>query len=142
MQCIPFASLHYCFVHQNHFDEKGADGLNLKVEETNANLLRSECGLKVSYCHRINDYEWVPHLAACVIQENRFKGKYYRTEFLQNPGVFFTVKGIRPNRTLFSSSADIVLKKGERLSWSLEYDGEFGRKFQNNRIDLSMNYSF
>ncbi len=141
-QFLPFASLHYCYLHQNHFNEKGAIGLNLKVDEANADLLRSEAGLKVSYCHRIKDREWIPKLGISVVEENRFKGKYYHAEFLENPGVFFTVKGLRPNHTLVSPKASVQLKKGEHLSWVLAYEGEFGWKYHNNRAHFFMNYSF
>ena len=138
----PFVSLHYCYLHHNHFRERGADGLNLKVDDANANLLRSEAGLQFSSCYKRNEYEWIPRLTASVIEENRFKGKHYRTEFVENPGVFFTVKGLRPQHTLFSPKASIQLKKGENLSLFLGYEGEFGSKFHNNRAHLFVNRSF
>ena len=142
MQFIPFASLHYCYLHHNQFKETGADGLNLKVEDSNANLLRSEAGLQFSSCYKREEYEWIPRLSASVIEENRFKGKHYTAEFVENAGNFFTVKGLRPQHTLFSPKASMQLKKGEDLSFFLGYEGEFGSKFHNNRAHLFMNWSF
>ncbi len=138
----PFISLHYCYLHHNHFKERGADGLNLRIDGANANLLRSEGGLQISYCYRREDVEWIPRVAASVVEENRFKGKYYRTEFVENPGVFFTVKGLRPQHTLFSPKASIQMKKGENFSLFLGYEGEFGSKFHNNRAHMFINRSF
>jgi len=54
------------------------------------------------------------------------------------------VTGLRPtNRTLFAPGVSLTaLLLDERLGLSIAYDGEFGRHYIDNNINLQLNYSF
>lgn len=138
----PFISADYVYLHQNGFKEHGANSLNLRVKSSNSDYLRGEAGLNFNGCINREWGKWVPNLKFGVIREWRFKGQHYETE-ITGAGCTFTVSGLNPDRTLFAPGFSLTtLLCHEQLSLSIAYDGEFGKHFWDQNVNLQLGYSF
>ncbi len=130
----PFGELDYLYVHENGFRESGAKSLNLKVHSKNSDLLKGEVGLAVNRCFSLSKNQVAPSLSLSVLHEWRFMGKKYKASFTDSSCVMH-VKGINPERTLFSGSLGLTfLLPDEKQTLSLEYKGRFGDRYQDNQF--------
>jgi uncharacterized protein with beta-barrel porin domain len=139
----PYGSADYVFLHEAAFREHGANSLDLFVGANNSSYLRGEAGFAANGCFKTDHGKWIPNIKLGVVQEWRFLSRQYKTEII-GAGCTFKVTGLRPtNRTLFAPGVSLTaLLLDERLGLSIAYDGEFGRRFVDNNINLQMNYSF
>jgi outer membrane autotransporter protein len=157
-EVAPLISLDYDFLHQEAFKEHGAQSLNLRIHEKNANLLRGEVGvrvtrrcppeLKVDPCTEqeicVSDARWLPSFQLSIIREWRFQGARSRSR-LQDLDCTFTTKGLNPDRTLISPAVGITwLLHGRSISLTLDYAGEFafGGKFWDQKGNFQLSYAF
>jgi fibronectin-binding autotransporter adhesin len=138
----PFVSFDYLFLHEDGFKERGAKSINLQVRHSDSTMLRSEAGINLSRCFRVTEGVWVPEVRFSVIRENRFHGKHYRSNFVCQPGSF-VVKGLYPDRTLYSPGAGLTgAFYYEKLSASLYYDGEFGDGYDDQTVTAEFSWKF
>jgi autotransporter-associated beta strand protein len=130
----PFGELDYLYVHENGFREHGAKSLNLKVRSKDSDLLKGEVGLAVNRCFSLTKNQVAPFLSLSVLHEWRFMGKKYKASF-EDSSCVMHVKGINPDRTLFSGSLGLTfLLPDEKQTLSLEYKGRFGDRYQDNQF--------
>jgi uncharacterized protein with beta-barrel porin domain len=77
-----------------------------------------------------------------VIREWRFMGKHYTAKLI-GADCTFNVTGLNPDRTLFAPGVSLTtLLCHDRLGLSVSYDGEFGKHFWDQNINLQVDYSF
>lgn len=134
LQFSPFARADYIFVHENSFNEHGANSLDLHVEKKNSDLLEVEAGIELSRCFTMSKNKVSPSLGLSVIREWRFMGSRYKSSFDASSCVMGT-KGINPDRTLFSGELGLtILLPNENRTLSFDYQGKWGRHFQDNRL--------
>lgn len=139
---IPFASADYVYLHQNGFKEHGANSLSLRVHNSNSNYLRGELGLNFNGCLTRKHAKWIPNAKFGVIREWRFMGKHY-TAKLTGADCTFDVTGLNPDRVLFAPGVSLTtLLCHDRLGVLVSYDGEFGKHFWDQNINLQLDYSF
>jgi uncharacterized protein with beta-barrel porin domain len=142
LEIRPFISFDYLFLHENAFKEKGARSLNLEVRKSDSTMLRSEAGVNLARCFRIKYGVWIPQARFSVMRENRFSGKYYRSNFVDQPSSF-VVKGLYPNRTLYSPGAGLTgAFYDDRISVSFYYDGEFGDGYSDQTGTVEFSWVF
>ncbi len=138
----PFLKENYVYLHQNHYREHGADSLCLDVRAKNADLLRSELGLGLFHCFKGKQLQFTPELKASYILESRFQGKKTTAFFMNDTFETFTVKGLSPSRSLGHLG---VLLKGSSYNGfdlTLDYNFQFGKKYQDHKMALRLNYAF
>ncbi|MEI6242000.1 MAG: autotransporter domain-containing protein, partial [Chlamydiota bacterium] len=138
----PFVKENYVYLHQNHYREHGAESLNLDVKEKNADLLRSEIGLGLFHCFKGNELQFTPELKGSYILESRFQGKKTTAYFLNDTVIPFTVKGLSPSRSL--GHIGILLKGSSYNGFdlTLDYNFQFGKKYQDHKMTLRLGYAF
>jgi uncharacterized protein with beta-barrel porin domain len=138
----PYASADYIYLHEAGFREHGANSVDLHVHANNSSYLRGEAGFAANGCIKCKHGTWIPNIKLGVVQEWRFLSRYYQAELI-GTGCTFTVKGLKPNRTLFAPGASLTaLLDDERVGLSIAYEGEFGSKYSDNNLSLQLNYSF
>ncbi|MBI5345733.1 MAG: autotransporter domain-containing protein [Chlamydiae bacterium] len=139
----PYGRGYYTYLHQKGFSENGSDSLDLRVSETNYRMARGELGFDLLRFMCYTHTQWIPSFGMSVIREVRFGGGSYVCEFYRDIPNQFTVHGLRPDRTLFSPKAGI---KGsfydDLLQISLDYIGEFGKKYRDNNVIVKMDFNF
>ena len=138
----PFLSFDWLWLREDGFKEHGAHSLNLKVQHADYSMLRSEGGVNLARCFRGKHGVWIPELSFRVIRENRFYGEHYHARFVgQSPT--FVVKGLNPDRTLYSPGAGLTgTFCKDRLSAALYYDGEFGDGYSDQMGSFEFSWLF
>lgn len=125
----PVASAQYTYLGIGSFTENGADSLNLRVDQQNANSLRTLFGGQVAYIWKIS-----PNWA--VIPQGSI---YWQHEFLQNPqnigsslnsgnGPAFGYETAAPARDSVYAGAGLTVQLGERWNTNFYYNANFGRQ--------------
>ena len=138
----PFANLDYLYVMQSSYTERGAHSLDLKVHETNSDLLRPEVGLGFRCARCFPTVDIALDVSASYVHEFRFKGKHTKAGF-KDSSCQFTVVGLLPNNNLFCPTTRLILSTPDTyISLSLGYHGEFGPRFSENAGDAEVRFSF
>ncbi len=134
LQFSPFARADYIYVHENSFNEHGANSLDLHVEKKNSDLLQGEAGVEFSRCFSVSENKVSPSLGLSAIREWRFTGKHYKSSFEGSSCVMNTT-GMNPDRTLFSGTLGLtILLPDENRTLSFDYKGKWGKEFHDNRL--------
>ena len=141
----PFFAVDYLYVHENGFQESGADSLNLSISATNNTLLRSEGGFNFSRCFRVSHGKWIPQVRLSAVYEAfnlKSNGASYQSHFMGESGSF-TVKNQNTNRTLFSPGVGISgVFFEDTMLFSLDYFGEFSRNYSNQVVKGEFSWLF
>jgi len=147
----PFFAVDYLYVHENGFQESGADSLNLSVSATNNMLLRSEAGFNFSRCFRVSHGKWIPQVRLSAVHEAfnlngdsslGSNGDSYQSHFSGESGSF-TVKNQNTNRTLFSPGVGISgVFFDDTMLFSLDYFGEFSGNYSNQVVKGEFSWLF
>ena len=138
----PFVMLDYIHLHQDSFRESGADGLDLKIREKNADIFRTETGVQASYCHEEENFVVKPWVKLSYVRESRFDGEHENASFVgQTCNMHFT--GLYPSRNIIAPAASITFYFiDDRYSLGAWYEGEFGDDYSDNKAHLQFGYSF
>jgi len=138
----PFISVDYLSLWQNSFQEKGAKSLNLVVSSSHYTMLYAEAGTFLSFCYNCEPNLLFFDLRLSYIHEQRFNGETYKARF-NGTDCSFHVKGLNPNRNIFSPGLGIRLDNCcNYFQYSINYDGEFADHFRNHNLFLTVEYSF
>lgn len=138
----PFGMIDYVHLHQNSFTERGAESLDLKVREKNANMLRAEAGLFGAYCVARETWKVRPFAKVSWVREVRFEGKHEKASFVDT-NCTFEVTGLYPDRTLVAPGAGLTMYfNQDRIAVDLNYEGEFGNHYMDNKANLQISYGF
>lgn len=142
VQFSPFIEADYIYVHENSFNEHGAQSLDLHVKAKNSDFLQAEGGIEISRCFSASARSVSPSIGFSVIREWRFIGKHYKSSFEDSSCVMRT-SGMNPDRTLYSPAAGLTfLLPDESRLLSFEYKGKFGDNYHENRLLAQFLMSF
>ena len=142
LEIRPNVSLDYIYIHEESFKEKGADSLNLHVDNKNYQLWRPEVGINFIKCFRVGFRSFVPEVGLGYIREIRDGGKHYTANFVGQPG-YFKVRGICEDIGLFAPSASLNWSSHYgRSMCTLGYKGEFGENKHENNFFMNVIFRF
>ncbi len=129
----PFATVDYLYIREFVFKEKGAQSLNLHIDEKSSDLLSTEGGLDFRYCAQKNHHAFKPYLQLSIIRENRFFGEHEDARLYDSCPMNIT--GYYPSRTLRGVSLGMnwTAPRGE-ITFS--YQGAFHSHYKNNSVYL------
>jgi fibronectin-binding autotransporter adhesin len=136
----PFAGIDYLFLHENAFDESGANSINLDVDSKNSDLLIAEAGINLSCCFKTSSSSsFTPYVQGSIIRESRFFGEHESGSL--EAGCFMEVTGYYPSRTLGGAKAgfDANFYRG---SISFNYQGKYGDNFKDSSLSLQFLLTF
>jgi len=138
----PYARADYVFLHQNGFKEHGASSLNLKVDDKNSQYVRTDLGIKVSYCYKGEKLKYIPYFKASWIWEKQIDKGDLEASFVDS-SCEFRVTGLHPVRSLFAPSIGLtILAHQETFSFAVHYDAEVGHRFWENRASLNFGFRY
>jgi outer membrane autotransporter protein len=142
----PFVSLDYIYLHENGFREHDAGSLNAKVSNKNAELLRSEVGVKFTYCDLYEQGKCIPELKLSYVRESRFGGKNYHSTLdggINTDCPAFTTETRRPDRNLFNPEVGVnVSVLDDLLDISAYYEAEIGSHYFQQEGRLHFEFRF
>ena len=140
----PIAGLQYTYVGIAPFTEGGADSLNLRVGQQNANSMRTTLGGRLAYTWNLTD-------SISIIPEVRM---FWLHEFLNNPraigaaldggnGPGFDYLTSTPDRDSVFAGAGVTTQFGESWSASAYWNIDFGRHdYISNIVSLNLGWKF
>jgi len=140
----PVATAQYTYLGIAPFTENGADSLDLKIGQQNANSLRTLFGGQVAYLWQISP-KWA------IIPQGSL---YWQHEFLQNPrtidasldggsGPAFAYRTAAPSRDSIYAGAGVTVQLGERWNTNFYYNANFGRQdFVSHQITGGIGFSW
>ncbi|MEI6243358.1 MAG: autotransporter outer membrane beta-barrel domain-containing protein [Chlamydiota bacterium] len=119
-----------------------ADSLNLHVKSKNSDLLKSEAGLGLFHGFHGKQLQFTPELKLSYIYEARFKGKKTTAHFLNDTVEYFTVKGLKPSRSLGHVGALLKGSSYNGFDLTLDYNFLFGKKYRDHKMAVRLDYAF
>ncbi|WP_420422423.1 autotransporter domain-containing protein [Simkania sp.] len=139
----PFGGIEYYYLHQGSFKESGAGCIDLKVNSSDADLLRLSLGFTLAKCYTWPQVKFIPSVQLELIREERFIASKYRAKMKANESLYFTVYGMKPSRTLAGVQAGFTTwMYHDKCSLSLFYTGQFNSKFQDHQVNLQLGFGF
>jgi len=138
----PFDNFDYISQTENGFTETNAGAFNLKVNSSNAILLRNELGLQFAGCMCVGSSKWTISPRVSWVREVRVKGSEYTAKFVDTD-TEFTVTGYFPDRSLVSPGLMITgMMWEDLLSLDLYYNGEYGQKYSDSNFGWQIRFGF
>jgi autotransporter-associated beta strand protein len=135
----PMGGVDYVHLFEKGFKEKDADSLNLKVNSSKADLLRSELGLKIARCVPYEMATIAHDLKLSWIHEKRMHGEHLTAGFADQNSCHFTVEGMQPNRDLFNVATGFnAMFRNDKISFSLRYEGEFASHYSDQSAYIQL----
>lgn len=140
----PIAGVQYTYAGIAPFTEQGADSLNLRVSQQNANSLRTTFGGRVAYTWNLTE-------RVILIPEVRM---FWLHEFLNNPriigaaldggsGVGFDYLTSTPDRDSVFAGTGVTAQVGERWNASAFWNTDFGRQdLLSHIVSFNLAYQF
>jgi len=138
----PFDAFDFITQTENGYTETGAGALNLKVDSSNAIMLRNELGVQFARCFCVGSSKWTFSPRVSWVREVRTKGSTYTAQFV-NTDDSFTVTGYFPDRSLVAPGVVLTgMMWDDLLSFNLYYDGEFGYKYTDHSFGGQIRFGF
>lgn len=137
----PFGNLEYLLMHQESFKERHAQSLNLDVHKKNAQMLRSELGMRFAKNFELENSCFYAFVSLSWIRNMQIGNTHFHANFTHQDCVF-SVKSFSRSVNAFSPSLgfNYMLRKGFQLSGS--YYAEVGSRQFINQFDLRLEYLF
>jgi uncharacterized protein with beta-barrel porin domain len=138
----PFVSLQYIYLDEEGFNEKGADGVSLRIDSRQTNSLVSELGLRVARVFKTKYGSLIPEVSAAWLHDFDIDDRMITSSFTGSPGASFSIKGQDVERNGATLGAGITFVHKSGLSTSLKYIGEFREKYKSNGIMGELRFTF
>ena len=131
----------YFYLHQPHFQEHGAHGLNLDVRQKTSNMLRTELGVNATHTFSMDGGCWAPYVRLSWVAKTPLSDSTYRSNFRGQGGTFkvnTTSKGVN------QIAPGVGVKVTEEGGFSLTVDAraELSGRIKSYFADLRMDYAF
>ncbi|MBL0942247.1 MAG: autotransporter outer membrane beta-barrel domain-containing protein, partial [Alphaproteobacteria bacterium] len=137
----PFVGLDYSHVHQDGYNETGANDLNLKVKSQSAEMLRGEAGFNIFKTLPFKGGNWTPKLKlSYILKEPTKKGNMQVA--LQGQSTFFAVKSFTRTRNQFSPGVGMTFHFNSGAYVDLRYDAELDSSYKAHEVGVKIGYAF
>ena len=113
----PYARVSYFSTYIDQYDETGAKGLNLRVNEHKADSLESVLGAQISYALSHSFGVLVPHVKAEWHHEFKNNQRFFDVRFINDPA---------KKKTVYRSNSDIPDRNFFNISAGLSADLKYG----------------
>lgn len=131
----------YYYLHQPHFKEQGAEGLNLKVQSKETQFIRTELGLNMSQMFIYNEGCFAPYINFFWIGKTPFGSSSYHSSF-ENQDLSFSVTTTSRWSNQFAPVIGFKTSRNDGLSFLGEGRAELGSKIKNYFGSLRIDYVY
>ena len=126
----PFAALRYTFLDEDSYEESGADGVNLRVEERKTDALVSDLGLRFSYPFEKDTWLCIPEATVAWDHDFDLDDRRIVAAFDGSPTTTFVTDGRDIDRDGLVLGAGLTLIRKNNLSLSVKYTGELRSHYE------------
>lgn len=138
----PQFSIQYTRVSLDTFTERGADSLDLRIQEAEAESLRSYLGARVAYTIKVSErVALIPELRA-FWQHEFLDGDSMQARLAGGSGPGFLYEMERDDRDALFLGAGLGLQIGPRFYANLYYNVDLGRNEPNHNVSISATWRF
>lgn len=138
----PFASLHYLYLDEEGFAEKGAGSVNLIIDGRETESLVSELGLRVTRSFQLNSGTLIPEVSAAWNYDFDIDDRTITTAFAGAPNNSFSIKGQQVEKNGMTIGMGITLMNKGGLTTSVKYNGELRKGYQAHGIIGEFRFEF
>jgi outer membrane autotransporter protein len=139
----PFAAVDWIYNQQSSYQERGHGPFNFGQRASFSSFLRGELGLKVSETLPFDSWRLVFQEKLSYVQRTPFRVGKMRTYLVGTPATF-TVETLARSQALGVAGAKIAFesKTAGYPYGSIDYQGEFGSRYQSQQLSMSLSWSF
>ena len=138
----PMAGLAYFYLHQNPFDEQGADSLNLNVKTNQAQTLRSTLGARLARTSTApSGAKITPELTIGWAHNFTLDHRVINASLIELGGSFAT-DGANADADTLLAGAGITAQLANGVAFSGRYNAEIGRGFTSHMLNLGVRCEF
>jgi outer membrane autotransporter protein len=140
----PFGKVDYTYLHRNQFTESGGGGIDLRVKQHNADVLRAEAGVEfLKHFKTMNDMlTSTPYVILGDAYEWRFVGQTETASFAPI-SCQMTIDGLFPTQNLPFIEAGLIETFGQDfVSFSMNYRQEWSHHYVNRSWSGQIRISF
>ena len=139
----PFIAEDWVFNFEQKNIEHGGADLDTSTNNRNSSLLRSELGLNIYKDYTFaNKCVLLFRATGAYVNQLPFNIGKMTVNFYQTGIGTFEVNSLNKTQNLGMAGAEIVYGATNGLFTSIQYDGEFGRGYSANELQLQVGYSF
>ena len=138
----PFANLQYIYLDEDGFTEKGADGLNQKVESRDTDALVSELGLRISRIVGMETGLLIPEASLAWLYDFDLDDRVVKSSFAGQPWTAFTIEGMETEQNGAAIGVGITFQGKSGFKPSLKYSGEFRDGYNAHGVTGELRWEF
>jgi outer membrane autotransporter protein len=138
----PMAGLAYFYLHQNPFEEQGADSLNLNVGANEAQTLRSTLGVRLARTFTAPSGNQVTPDASLGWAHDFILDNRVINASLAELGGSFATNGFTGDNNSLLAGAGLTAQLTNGVVLSGRYHAEIGRSFTAHMVNLGCRYEF
>lgn len=138
----PFANLQYIYLDEDGFTEKGADGLNQKVESRDTDALVSELGLRISRIVQMETGLLIPEASLAWLYDFDLDDRVVKSSFAGQPWTAFTIEGMDTEQNGAAAGFGITFQGKSGFKPSLKYAGEFRDGYKSHAVTGELRWEF
>ena len=138
----PMAGLAYFYLHQNPFDEQGADSLNLNVRANEAQTLRSTLAARLARTFTApSGNKVIPEASLGWAHDFTLDNRVINASLAELGGSFAT-NGFKGDTNSLLAGAGITAQLTNGVALSGRYNAEIGRSFTSHMVNLGFRCEF
>jgi outer membrane autotransporter protein len=138
----PYGSLQYIYLDEESFEEEGAGGISLKVDDRQTDALFSELGLRMVGRFGGKYGNFLPEVSLGWSYDFDIDDHVVRASFAGSPGASFSIEGQDVERNGLVVGAGLTFMHKSGFSTSFRYKGDFRGDYNSNAIMGELRFSF
>ncbi len=137
----PYVDAEFTYIKMNQIKEKRAGSINLSIHSSFYSMLRGKMGLIFNRCFTLSSGIFGVDLDLSYIRQQRMEGKKFTAGFEGESS--FIVNGMNPSRNAFSPALNLSFSStDQKKSYGIGYNGEIGKKYNDQTIFMEIDFSF
>ncbi|MDD3815367.1 MAG: autotransporter domain-containing protein [Desulfocapsaceae bacterium] len=138
----PLASLGYTRLEQDDFTERGADFLNLHIEESATDSMTSTIGVRFSGRVKSDQWQFLPRAELSWLHQFEDDGASITANFINYEASSFTVTGLAPVDDQGLLSLGLTSEYGQNISLFLNCAFALADGYTSNQLSGGLNWKF
>ena len=132
----------YTFLDEESFDESGADGVNLRVEERKTDALISDLGLRFAYPFQRGTWLCIPEATVAWNHDFDLDDRRIVAAFDGSPTTTFVIDGRDIDSDGIVLGVGLTVIRKNNVSLSVSYTGELRSHYEAHALTGGVRYEF
>jgi uncharacterized protein YhjY with autotransporter beta-barrel domain len=138
----PFASLQYTYLDEEAFQESGAGGASLAVQDRQTDSLASELGCRLGYVWQKQHFTVIPELSLAWNYDFNIDDRVLTASYVGSPTAILALPGQDAEQHGLTTGAAVTFLLRNGVSTSVRYNGEFRNRYSAHAIAGELRFTF